>query len=441
MKHYYKKKETKKASSRILDEEETEYRINVFKYLYHILPLVIVLGIGILSLPGWAVCCCCICCKCNYCVCKRPKCKTPSIVLALIFYIIVALISFYSLVEKNKVFSGIADIECAVLRFTDEVLYGETSVYPPYWAGIENIKTTLDAIGNNISALSGGRINELDTDFNAIYDENNNGKKFVFETSLKDAGTKIKQNYIDSNYELDIAYLFGYYDNDNSRVVPEKSVYNFWLNEYDSIALKAKTEMGSTLSDLDSIFTNYGKSQNKIPVAKIKLDEIKNEFISLKNLISDKIVEKADEIDKTGRLVYTLFFYLLMIFCAAIVVFMLLLCCCSGKLCTELSCFQCFFRVFIHIFWNLMAIVMFILFMGGSLFTISGTLGDDLVNVVSYLISEDNLGTNSDTIILGNVKQYLDKCFNGDGSILEELGFENSDIGKFESLKKSKASI
>ena len=88
-----------------------------------------------------------------------------------------------------------------------------------------------------------------------------------------------------------------------------------------------------------------------------------------------------------------------------------------------------------------MALVMFILFMGGSLFTITGTLGNDLVNVVSYLISEDNLGTNSDTIILGNVKQYLDKCFNGDGSILEELGFENSDIGKFESLKKSKASI
>ena len=72
--------------------------------------------------------------------------------------------------------------------------------------------------------------------------------------------------------------------------------------------------MDNTLSDLSSIFNNYGISQNKIPDAKIKLDEIKNEFISLKYLISDKIIEKADEIDKTGRLVYTLFFYLLMIF-------------------------------------------------------------------------------------------------------------------------------
>ena len=67
--------------------------------------------------------------------------------------------------------------------------------------------------------------------------------------------------------------------------------------------------MDNTLSNLSSIFNNYDISQNKIPDAKIKLDEIKTEFISLKNLISDKIVEKADEIDKTGRLVYTLFFF------------------------------------------------------------------------------------------------------------------------------------
>ena len=447
VKHYYKKKESKQTSSRILDEEETEYKKNVFKYIYHILPLVIVLGIGILSLPGWAVCCCCICCKCRYCVCNRSKCKTPSIVLALIFYIIVALISFYSLVEKNKVFSGIADIECAVLRFTDEVLYGETSVYPPYWAGIDHLKETLTCMGGNITALNTGSTNdELTYHYNTIYKDDSNlndyGKKKTFENSLKNAGDTISNQYkytMDDNkeYQLDIAKLFGYYDDAIKKIVPEKSVYNFWLNEYSSAAEKAKTEMSETITNLNSVFSNG----NNILTVNQKLDEIKEEFMSLKNLISDKIVEKADEIDKTGRLVYTLFFYLLMIFCAAIVVFMLLLCCCSGKVCTDLSCFQCFFKIFIHIFWNLMAIVMFVLFMGGSLFTISGTIGDDLVNVVSYLISEDNLGTNSDTIILGNVKQYLNKCFNDDGSILEELGFDSSDTGMLESLKKSKADI
>ena len=79
---------------------------------------------------------------------------------------------------------------------------------------------------------------------------------------------------------------------------------------------------------------------------------------------------------------------------------------------------------------------MFILFMGGSWFTIAGTIGGDLVNVISFLISKDNLGENKDTIILGNVKQYLNKCFNDEGNILNELGFHSNMI-YFENLKKA----
>ena len=79
---------------------------------------------------------------------------------------------------------------------------------------------------------------------------------------------------------------------------------------------------------------------------------------------------------------------------------------------------------------------MFLLFMGGSWFTISGVLGDDLVNVISYIISEDNLGQDKDTIILGNVKQYLNRCFNDDGNILSELGFK-AQMESFEKLKET----
>ena len=85
-----------------------------------------------------------------------------------------------------------------------------------------------------------------------------------------------------------------------------------------------------------------------------QLEEIKTNFNSLKQLISDQIIEKADDIDKKGKLIYTLFFTFLMIFCAAIVVFMLLLCLCSGELCTNLTCCQYFCKFFLHFLWNLM---------------------------------------------------------------------------------------
>ena len=140
---------------------EIQYRIFPCTCTYHILPLLIVLGIGILSFVVWIVWGICVCQKCKCCVCKGPKCKTPSIVLALIFYVIVLLISFYSLVERNKVFTGLADLECSILKFTDEVLEGENSPYPPYWAGIDNMRGILGQITGNISELKPNTENEL----------------------------------------------------------------------------------------------------------------------------------------------------------------------------------------------------------------------------------------------------------------------------------------
>ena len=75
------------------------------------------------------------------------------------------------------------------------------------------------------------------------------------------------------------------------------------------------------------------------------------------------------------------------------------------------------------------------------MFTISGAAGGDLVKVVSFLISEDNLGPDKNTIILGNVKQYLNQCFNHDGKILEELGLMEADMKFYEDLKEAKLNL
>jgi len=448
VKYYYQKKEKKQeTNTRLLGNEDTDdetfngYMKYLLKYAYHILPLLVCLGIGILSLPGWAVCCCCVCCKCKCCVCKVPKCKTPSIVLALISYVIVALISFYALVEQNKLFSGLADIECSVLRFTDNVLEGETNKFPPFWAGIGEISNILREFKVKTEELQGNGVVNVLNNKKGISD----GKKDTFENQLSAGSTIIythpnyQKNYGGKDYQLDIAKMFGKYDKNTGTTTAENSVCQLWLNEYGKITTGAAENMAKVDTSFNAIFT--GSSVSDFDESLTKMDEIKTEFNSLKNLISDQIMAKADNIDKIGNLVYTLFFTLLMVFCAAIVVFMLLLCCCSGESCTNLSCFQCFCKFFLHFFWNLMALIMFILFMGGCLFTISGTLGDDLVNVVSFLTSEDNLGADKNTIILGNVKQYLNQCFNHEGKILSELQLSDDDMEYFENLKSAQLEL
>ena len=442
VKHYYdKKKEKQDKTTRILaDDDSSSYKSNLLKYALHIIPLIVVFGIGVLSLIGWIVCCCCTCYKCKCCVCKRPKCKTPSTVLALICYIIVALISFYALTEQSKIFSGLADTECAVLQFTDGVLNGETNKFPPFWAGIDKIKSILIDFKEKSQELS--RENILSSFNNKR--ANSNNTKSDFERDLK-AGSDIINLYYSrthgsKNYQLDIAKQFGIYDINTGTTSSENSICQLWLNEYKTITSRADGNMTEASSSFNNIFTGNSIT-NDFDLGVEKMGEIKKEFISLKELISDQIVDKADDVDKYGNLVYTLFFSFLIILCAAIVVFMLLLCCCSGELCTNCSCCQCFCKFFLHFFWNLMALIMFILFMGGSLFTISGTTGGDLVTVVSYLTSENNLGQDKDTIILGNVKQYLNKCFNHDGKILDELGLKETDMKSFENLKEVKLQL
>ena len=438
VKHYYEEKEKKQTSNtRILDGDDgsTGYMKNLFKYAYHILPLLVVFGIGVLSLVGWLICCCCTCYKCKCCVCKKPKCKTPSTVLAIIFYAIVALISFYALTEQSKIFSGLADTECSVLKFTDEVLYGENIKYPPYWAGIDKIDGLLNEIKEKTMELNReGILTQLNDEKElAIGTDGSGGLKGIFEGNLRNAkNIYTSGNYIIDGYQLDIARQFGDESNPNS-------VYSLWMNEYDSIYTNSKQEMEDASEYFRNIFNNL--LYDKFDIGKEKIQQLKKDFLSLKKLIADEIIDKADDVDKKGKLVYTLFFIFLMMLCAAIVVFMLLLCCCSGELCTNLSCCQCFCKFFLHFFWNLMAFIMFVLFMGGSMFTISGTTGGDLVKVVSYLISEDNLGPGKDTIILGKVKQYLNQCFNHEGNILEELGLDENSMEPFEKLKESQIKL
>ena len=58
-----------------------------------------------------------------------------------------------------------------------------------------------------------------------------------------------------------------------------------------------------------------------------------------------------------------------------------------------------------------------------------------MMSVISFLTSEENLDANYNTVLFGDVKSYLNKCFNGDGNILTELGFNNEIMTKFQALK------
>ena len=90
---------------------------------------------------------------------------------------------------------------------------------------------------------------------------------------------------------------------------------------------------------------------------------------------------------------------------------------------------------------------MIVIFLVGVLLSLIGQIGSDAMSIISYLVSEDNLGVNGtiggDNILvdqLGDSKQYLDKCINGDGKITDLLGLGDK-LDSFNDLNETEYRI
>ena len=441
---------TLEEKKKFTKEQQSELMQNFVIYGKTILPLLVCFGIAILSIPGWITCCsCCCCCDCCCCCCcKKESCKTPCFVLTFFCYGIVALICFYSLGKSSSIFYGVADTECSVLKSVDEVLYGETNQNPPFWGGIEGITSILNKLLEKIVILRGSP---------ALNSNDISNNKRPFENALKNAGDTLNREcspssgetqdycYNDNGniYKLDIAKNFGEVVNvgdiQNIKGEPTNSIADLWIKEYKKSTINSDSYMTQTKESFNIILNDASVTQS-LNNGKESMKEMEEAFDGIKKKIAGNIYKYADNFDSYGRLGYKLVFTVLILIDAGLAAFMIMLCLCSSTMCNCCSCTRCFCKFFIHILWNLMALCMCALFIFGSLFTLFGAYGKDMTSVLAFLVSEENLGQDKDTILLGDVKKYLNKCFNGNGDILTEMGFR-AEMQAFETLKEAEINM
>ena len=119
--------------------------------------MVIFLGIGILSIFGWIACCFCNCYDCCCCCCcKKKTCKIPCFIFSYLFYGLAVAVCLYGLTQSNKIFTGLANTECSLLQFFDQILYGEErEEQGARWAGIEGIVDMIKDLNSRITELAG----------------------------------------------------------------------------------------------------------------------------------------------------------------------------------------------------------------------------------------------------------------------------------------------
>ena len=215
-----------------------------------------------------------------------------------------------------------------------------------------------------------------------------------------------------------------------------------WYNEYKETAKKAEEFM-------EIIDRNYGELKGKKTEATNSLESIEGSIGDIevtmnevKDQISGAIFDYGNIIEEYGKLGFKIVFSVLMVFDIAIAAFMTLLlffslscnkCCC---------CCRCLFKSLIHILWNVLALLAFLTLLLGSLFTLIGTVGKDLVSVVSYLVSDENLNKEEPILLNGEAKKYLKECVNGEGNIKEIIdGVDLNSINNIDELKKAKSKI
>ena len=427
---------------------------SIMDYIMHIIPILALLVIGVLFLPGWLVCCICTCADCCCCCCcKKSGCKLPFYIITSVFYVFGLAISFYGLSQTTNVFEGLGDTECSLLKFISEVLDGESELKePPRWGGINKIQDLLSRSSDSLSSLRSSTTNQLRDNKDEVETSKNN-----FENALKTYSQKIKNdvsteegNYkkvltISSEsgtYVLDIVNDFGVFDSANPSQVTPNSFVQRWYLEYSVIAENSQTQMQTVYENYDGLQRGQAEAQSALNDGISSLNEIKDSFDKVKKKISSVIVKYSDKIDEYGNIGYKAIFSIFLVIDALIAAFISLRMFCKFPTCQS-GCLNCLLKSGIHILWNILAFTTFLTLILGSLLTLVGTAGNDLISVVSFLVSDENLGKSNenDIILLGSAAKYLKKCINGNGDLRHELNLDNGAAKNLDDLKEASNKI
>ena len=406
---------------------------NATNYAKHLIPVIIFLVIAILSLPGWLVCCICNCSNCCCCCCcKKQSCKLPFYIVTLVIYAFVAAICIYGLSQSNSIFVGLADTECSLLRFTGEVLDGETKGTIPKWVGISGIQKLFADISYQISRLDVTTKNSLETNKETVSDN-----KDDFEDKMQSLSSAIssdaayKINLGDGDYSLDIVDQFGVFSRANKPESPSSTLMDQWYFEYSQTSTNIENTLNNIYSNYVALLGN-NNAINTLNQGIQSINNIKTSFDGVKDQISGIIIEYSDTIDEYGKLAFKVIFSVLMIIDLAIAGFITLLFFCSFQACQN-CCIRCILKSFLHILWNILALLTFFTLLFGFILTLFGTVGKDLISVVEFLVSDKNLDK-QEPVLLADAAVYLKKCVNGDGDIKNELNLDLSSMNNIDQL-------
>ena len=411
------------------DEDE-----NIDKIKTHLAPMIIFVILGVLCIPGWAIFCSCACCQCKcFKCCKTLKCRTPFFIIVTVTNALFLVICILGLSSVGPLFEDLADVECSVLRFITEILDGESKTVRPKWAGISGLIRIFENTINTIDEMSTDDTTLTSTQTKA---SNYDTAKNTFIVALKDACDYVKgessysytypSDATTPNYFLDIAYNFG--SQVDGDIFTPGSYAEKWVKEAE--ITDDVTDCYNKLGDVLRIETHEAMTNAQLVLELIGLgiEEIKDE-------IGKEILKYSKKIDKYGKIILKSIFSVLLIIAITLETFFILLLIFASRKCNcpKLASIM---KILIHLFWNILAFLVILIFISGGAICLIGKLAKDIFETFSFVISSRNLLSPSPKIFENEYEasECLDICINGNGELAERLGIA-SDLEKVGDLK------
>ena len=425
----------------INEEDEGE---NIINYGLHILPFLIFLVIGIFSIFGWIVCCVCTCGDCFCCCCcKKVFCKNHCFVVTYVFYIISIIVSINALTKSKKIFKGLRDTECSTLRFIQQVLDKELKPSEPKWEGIANIKSLLDNLTSKIIDLENNTVvtdleNKnayLENNKTAFKNETNNFAEEYYKggyyhddyTTTVTVKSNSLNDYKNKKFVLEIIEYIGHFYNETNKYT-HQSFLNSLDENYTKVDTKATEDIQKSLTSFNSLKANSSDLNESIGKAEDILNSLEKTFNKLNDKIGKKISKYSDDIEHDGKLMFKIVFIGIILINIVLAILLICICVCSMKACTSCCLFRCLFKFCTHLLWNILALIMVISLLFGSLLSLSGKIGEDLISLIHYVLSEENFQSDHPLLLdkLKDDKKYLNICFYENGTLENEIEVRES---------------
>ena len=395
---------------------------------------------GILTIIGWVVCCVCACCGCccfTKC-CQNKIASFVTFVLCAACYGVVAILGIYTAASANRALTGLNNTSCSLLSFVDDIVNGQKRVTKPYWKGIDGLEEVLNSTKDGIDkTIKENQATFYDSirDYNKGIDDSENNLKQLKSEDAKDNNNKYYYITLPSSSKFD----------ENNIVPICISTWDTYMVKFNAEYNGVKEASGEVLNNMAQTFndvtgcksndnTGCGKSNafDAITDSLNAVNDISKSFKNIQSDLTDPWYDIQSTINDIGKNSLKIAGSVICVFCASVCALIILfkLMNCAGKL----------FRIVIHILWNIVALTTIVSFILGGVIGLLGKIGIDLVSVMNFIISKDNLNANEPEII-GKIDKadYLIRCLHKDGDLATELDLQNkaSSIQNLNDLKES----